>query len=472
MRNGLLFIALFSIHLLPAQDSTRVLSQETYFQWIRAYHPLVRQANLVTAAADASLLEARGGFDPKLLSDVAQKTFDGKNYFTLSESGFKIPTWYGLEFKGLFNTASGSYVNPENNIPAAGQAVLGVKLSLGQGLFIDERRAMLQKAKVLQNASQAERNEAINNILLDAALAYWDWVKAYGELQAIEQARQLSEQRLQGIVAGFVQGDRPEMDTLEGFIQVQNWTFEQNNALLKYRNAGLRLSNFLWYESNTPLEIAETVRPPLADTLNYQPDFPAVDELIRFAQAQHPQLQGYQFKLAQLNIDRRMALEALKPRIDVEYNLLGDGFRLGSYTGDPANGLHDFLLGNFKWGLHFSFPIFLRKERGKLELNRIKIMDTDFSILQKRLEIENKVRDAYNEWQNTRRQIVLYEDIVANYRRLLEAETTRFESGESSIFLVNTREQKLIEAQLKRISLLADFQKNRVKTSWAAGRIN
>jgi len=115
------FIVLFS-KLLPAQDSIRILTQEAYFQWIQAHHPLVRQANLLTAAAEASLLEARGGFDPKLVSELAQKSFDGKNYYTLTESGFSIPTWYGLELKGLFNTASGINTNPENTLPVAGQA--------------------------------------------------------------------------------------------------------------------------------------------------------------------------------------------------------------------------------------------------------------------------------------------------------------------------------------------------------------
>ncbi|MDZ4681120.1 MAG: TolC family protein [Saprospiraceae bacterium] len=465
------FIVLFS-KLLPAQDSIRILTQEAYFQWIQAHHPLVRQANLLTAAAEASLLEARGGFDPKLVSELAQKSFDGKNYYTLTESGFSIPTWYGLELKGLFNTASGINTNPENTLPVAGQALLGVKATLGQGLFIDERRAMLQKARVLKNANEAERLDAINNILLDAGIAYWEWVKAYGKLGAIEQALGLSQQRLDGIVESFQQGDRPAMDTLEAYIQVQNWTFESNDARLAFRNSGLLLSNYLWYEDNTPLEISESVRPPLADTLNNQQPFPGMEDLLRFSQSQHPKLQGYQFKLAQLNIDRRLALEAFKPRLDITYNLLGDGFRMGGGQDDGRNGLEGLLLQNFKWGLNFSFPVFLRKERGKLELNRLKIVDTDLAFRQKQLEIGNKVREAYAEWQNTQQQIGLYQAIVANYQLLLEAEMTRFQLGESSIFLLNTREQKLIEAQVKLIGLRADFQKNRLKTGWASGRIN
>lgn len=462
---------IFTFPIVAQSDSTRLFTQQDYFQWILAYHPLVRQANLLSAEAAAALRMARGGFDPKLQSEVSQKSFDGKNYYTYTESGFKIPTWYGLEIKGLFNTSSGININPEQKLPPAGQAVLGVKATLGAGLLIDERRAALQKAKILQNANEAERLNAVNDILLDAAVAYWDWVKAYNEMQAIVQALQVSQQRLRGIVESYVQGDRPAVDTLETFIQVQNWEYELNQAQLDFRNAGLGLSNFLWYEDNTPLEITESLRPPLLDTMPTAEILPLLNGFLQLAEVQHPQLLVYQFKINQLDVDRRLALEQLKPRLDVEYNILGDGFRLGSSKTDNGNALENVLLQNYKWGLNFSFPIFLRKERGKLELTRLKILDTDFTLQQKRLEIRNKIRDAYNEWQNTQQQITLYQDITNNYRRLLEAEVTKFELGESSIFLINSREQKLIEAQVKLIKLQADFQKNRNKLDWAAGKL-
>lgn len=468
----LIFIIIGNSYILFAQsDTSRLFTQQTYFQWILAYHPLVRQANLLTAEAKAELQMARGGFDPKLLSEVAQKSFDGKNYYTYTESGFKIPTWYGLEIKGLFNTTSGININPENKLPSAGQAVLGVKATLGAGLFIDERRAVLQKAKILQNVNEAERQNAINEVLLSAAIAYWDWTKAFNEMRAIEQALRVSRQRLQGIVESYNQGDRPAVDTLETFIQLQNWEYELNNAQLNYRNAGLMLSNFLWYEDNTPLEIAENRRPPLLDTLNNQEPLPLLPSFLQLIETQHPQIRAYQFKLNQLDIDKKLALEQLKPRLDVEYNILGDGFRFGANKSNDNNNLENVFLQNYKWGLNFSFPIFLRKERGKLELTRLKILDTDFTLQQKRLEIRNKVRDAYNEWQTNQQQIALYQDITNNYQRLLEAEVTKFELGESSIFLINAREQKLIEAQVKLIKLQADFQKNRNKVFWAVGQL-
>lgn len=467
----LLIVMGFSINISAQPiDTASVFTQDEYFQLIMAYHPLVRQANLLTAEAKANLRMARGGFDPKLFADWQEKSFDGKNYFTIGEGGFKIPTWFGLELKGTFNTTDGVFLNPENNLPAAGQAVAGIKASLGQGLWIDQRRASLQKARILQEANDAERSNAINDILLEAAMAYWDWVKVYNEMLAIERALQTAQQRLEGIVESYLQGDQPAIDTLETYIQVQNWEFELNEAQLNYRNAGLMLSNFLWYENDIPLEITDQLRPWRLDELETQEPLPLLQTFLQQLESLHPQLRFYQFKLNQLEIDRRLAAEMLKPQLDVEYNFLADGFDFNRRVNND-NGLNNLILQNYKWGINFSFPLFLRKERGKLELTRLKILDTDFTFQQKQLELRNKVRDAYNTWQNSQTQIALYQGITDNYQALLSAEIIKFDLGESSIFLINSREQKLIDAQLKLIKLQAEFHKNSNKVEWAAGRL-
>jgi len=460
----------FSHARAQSVDTTNVFTQQEYFEMVMAYHPLVRQANLLTAEAQANLRRARGGFDPKLFADWEQKSFDGKNYFTIGEGGFKIPTWFGLELKGTYNATNGVFLNPENNLPEAGQAIAGIKASLGQGLWIDERRATLQKARIMQDGNEAERLNITNDILLDAALAYWDWVKAYNEMLTIERALRTSRQRLEGIVESYIQGDKPAVDTLETYIQVQNWEFELNNAQLNYRNAGLALSNFLWFENNVPLEITDQLRPLRLEELATQQPLPGLQRFVQQLVNSHPQLRFYRFKLDQLEIDRRLAAEMLKPRLDVEYNFLADGFSFNRQVTND-NGLNNLLLQNYKWGINFSFPLFLRKERGKLEMTKLKILDTDFTLQQKRLELENKVRDAYNTWQNSQEQIALYQDITDNYQTLLEAEIIKFDLGESSIFLINSREQKLIEAQLKLIKLQAEFHKNRNKVEWAAGQL-
>ena len=459
--------------LIQAQpaDTARVFSQEEFFEWILLYHPVARQAGLLDDEARANMRLARGHFDPELYSDWEQKSFGGEQYFTFGNSGLKVPTWYGLELKAAFNTATGINVDPENNIPTIGQAILGVKATLGQGMIIDQRRAALQQARIFTQSNEAERRLMLNDLLVDAAKAYWDWAAAYNRRMAIARALELAEVRQRGIVESSRQGDLPAIDTLEAFILVQNRQSDLNDADTDYLNSGLDISNFLWWENDTPLEITGRLRPPLLDNGDAAIPLPPVETFLDIAALQHPLLQFYQLKINSLEIDRRLAAEQLKPRLDVEYNLLANGTNFFYAPNSADNPFSNLFLQNYKWGVHFSMPIFLRKERGKLELTRLKIQDTGLELQQKRLEIANKVRQYYNELDNTRRQLLLLEDMVNNYRRMLDAELTRFALGESSIFLINAREQSLVAAQLKLLKMQADFQKQQVYLAWAAGLV-
>ncbi|MCB0546051.1 MAG: TolC family protein [Phaeodactylibacter sp.] len=451
-------------------DSARLFTQEEFFRWILDYHPVVKQARLLDAQAEALERLARGGFDPKAYAEWDQKSFEKKEYFSIGEGGLKVPTWYGVELKAAYTITDGIYLNPERNLPEAGQAVVGLKVPLARGLIIDERRAALQQARLMAQANEAERLAIINDLLLEAASAYWEWARAFNELGVQQGALALAQQRLGAIVESFIQGDKPAIDTLETLIQVQNRQLALNDAQVGYRNAGLQLSNFLWYEGEVPVEITERLRPPLLEEL--PPTLPALgpDAIWNNARFSHPEIRRYEVKISQLEVDRRLAAEQLKPGLDVEYNFLSNGNDFIYDTGD-GSGFNNLVTQNYKWGLRFDFPLLLRKERGKLELSKLKIQDAELGLQQKRIEIANKIGAYFNELQNLLRQIRLTEDNVGNYQALLNAEIQKFNLGESSIFLINSREQKLIDAQLKLLELRGKFFKNRMGLEWAAGQL-
>jgi outer membrane protein TolC len=106
-----------------------------------------------------------------------------------------------------------------------------------------------------------------------------------------------------------------------------------------------------------------------------------------------------------------------------------------------------------------------------MELVQIKQQQTSNKLEQKRIEIENKVRGYYNDLENSRNQIQRYQVLLRNLQSLLQAEQRKFEVGESSIFLINSREQKLIETQLKFNKLQGEFAKDLLSVYWSAGRL-
>ncbi|HRK25935.1 MAG TPA: TolC family protein [Chitinophagales bacterium] len=466
---GCFFTASAQPNPTAAADTNRIFTLDNLFELIKEHHPIARQSKLLTQQAAAQMLQARGGFDPQLYSYLDQKTFDGKNYFTLAQNGFKIPTWYGIEVKGGYNINNGQFLNPENKLPVQGQAVAGVSLTLIQGLVIDQRRAALKQARIFAQANEAERQDMLNNLLFDAAAAYWEWALAYNQLLLQQQAVQLAQVRLEWVKNTFLQGARPAIDTLEALIQLQNRQYDQNETELQYQNTSLLLSTFLWADSDTPLEITNAITPPNFSNLALPSINPDSVQLAfnRLSQI-HPQLLLYQFKLSNLDVERRLKAEKLKPKLNLNYNLLANGLNFAA-SESPGN-VNPFLQ-NYKWGLEFSMPLFLRAERGSLQLTRLKIQEANLQLQQKQWELQNKLQGYYNELLNNQRQIALYRQTVNNYQALTEGEEFRFRFGESSLFLVNTRESKLLEAQGKLLELKAKHHKILAGIAFSGGTL-
>ncbi len=458
MKKRLVSILLFLVinllgHTLFAQKE---LSIDDFLEMVKSNHPVAKQAYLLKNEAAAQGLAAQGGFDPKLVGDWQGKQFDDKRYFQTQEYGVKIPTWFGIELKGLYKTANGDFLNPEKKLPKIGQAVAGVSAPLLQGLLIDERRAALFRAQIVEKANDNERRIILNNLLLEATKAYFEWKFAAQQVEIQAKAVVLAETRLSGLRESFRVGDKPAVDTLESYIQVQERLFDLNDAKLLLQNEALQLSNFLWSEKQQPVQLLSTVYPSHL-VINIDAMFTKT-EINRLAQ-NHPDFLQYGFKIKQLELEKRLKKDKLKPKLNIEYNFLGNGTTF----------LADALLQNYKYGISFSFPILLRQERANLQLTEIKLNSTDLQRQNKQIELQNKLNGYLNELENSQKQFALFSAILKRYESLLDAENQKFNLGESSVFLVNARERKLIETQIKLLKLNITQQKLYYSLKWAAG---
>lgn len=451
-----------------SSDTLPTLGEPEYIQLIKKNHPVIKQAMLLGRQAEVEQQKARGNFDPKLFSNIDQKSFDQKNYFTIGEGGVKVPSWYGVEFKAAYLWSNGEFLNPENKLPNAGQALVGLSANVLQGLLIDVRRAALQQAKILKDLNQAEQKQLINDLLLAARKTYWEWQFAYERILIYQSALQFAEQQFRAVRESFFLGDKPAIDTVEARIAAQTRQIQLNEAQLEYQNTTLLLSNYLWSPNNIPLNLAGNVKPLRLDNFQLDPVSLTKQETLRQQiQQNHPALQAYTFKLAQLEIDQKLKTDKLKPQLQLEFNLLSNGGDFINNSTDENN-FNALFTENYKWGARFSFPLLLRKERASIQLNQVKTLDTEYSFQQKRQELQNKLESALLEQQTITNQIDLQNQMTQDYQRLLDAENEKFQIGESSVFLVNSRQQKLIEAQLKLAKLKSEFQKAMATVLWAA----
>ncbi|MEM6964856.1 MAG: TolC family protein [Bacteroidota bacterium] len=467
-------ILLFLILTIPTFgqniDTTQIFSLGSYLKWVRTYHPVMQQAALLENKADASLLEARGVFDPKWYGEYEDKSFDNKNYFRVGDAGLKVPVWFGADVKLSYLWSNGTFLNPADNLPVGGQALVGIEVPVLQGLTFDQRRAQVKQARLFREANEATRRVIVNDLLLKAIETYWKWAFQNQVVGIYQYSLDLAEDRFRIIKESFLQGDKPAIDTLESLIQIQDRTLQLTEAQISFQNATLELSNFLWFENMTPLEVSEGLRPQSLESMWDPVAERPTNELLRNLSRNHPELQSILIKQNQLDIKERLKREQFKPNLRLNYNFLGNGFNWTSNTGDDL-GVNNLLTENYKWGISFSYPLLLRKERGGLELVRLEQLDNQYKLGEKELKISNKIKAVYQQIEITYDQLRTFREMVENYQGLLAAENEKFRIGESSIFLLNSREQKLIEAQLKENKMQSEFQKLRWKLEWAKGQL-
>lgn len=448
-----------------AQNKNAVLSSDEVLFFVKNYHPVAMQAELLLQQGSSTVRQGRGAFDPILKGSFDEKTFDNQSYFRLLNGGLIVPTWYGIELKTGIEQNSGQYLNPENTMPSAGLWYGGISVPLGQGLFIDKRRAALKQAQLFASSTEAEQRKIMNELLFDAYRYYWKWVESYNHYLIHAESVDLAKLRFDAVKRNYELGEAPAIDTLEAMIQLQSRQMNLNQGYLDYRNSTLELSNFLWFENYTPLVISDSLRPPMYNEVALPGVIgtDSLDVILQEVAMNHPEMNLFEFKLASLEVERRLKSEALKPKLNLNYNALNE--RLGnSISNAPLNE-------NYKWGLSFSFPLFLREERGQLQLAKIKLRDVEYDQQQRLRELQNKLRAGFNEQITLSEQVSLYSGAVNNYQQLLKGERQKFEAGESSLFLVNSREINLIQARLKLVELIAKLNVSRTGIYYISGNL-
>lgn len=433
------FTTFFSFSQLE-DDSVLELSE--YLGYLKKYHPIIKQARLKTTEGEIKLLKARGAFDPKIEVDYDKKKFKKKDYFDKLNASFKIPTWYGIEFKANYEDNSGIFLNPELTVPENGLYSAGVSISLARGLLTNERMATLRMAKVYTRQAQADQQLAINDILYKAIDTYFEWLKSYQTQQTYQVFLRNASDRLRNVKNSFIQGDKPAIDTLEANINLNSRILDLEKSKLMYIKSKLKLANFLWLQDNIPLELEDAIIPDVNTYTNIDSilELKTLDSNREIVN-RHLKIQSLELKKESLLIDKRLKLNNLLPKIDFNYNFITSKYQ------DITN----FDTSNYKAGLNVSVPLFLRKERSDLRLAKLKLKDMYFSIAANKVNLSNKINSIRNEINSYENQTQLLGDLVDDYKRLVRAEERMFTLGEGSLFRINYREVKLIETQLKAI---------------------
>lgn len=461
---GLVLILLFLAKLSLAQEPSgdRSLSAAQVMAIVKKYHPVARIADIHIEQAKAAIMIARGQFDPQLYSSNAQKTFDGTDYYNYNRPELNIPTWFGVNIHSGIEYLSGSRTDPQET--AGKTSYFGLTVPLAKNLLMDKRRAALQTAKIYRDASVIEKRIQLNNILQESVAAYWSWVLQYQVTEVLKNAVEVNRKRVEFIKTSFRLGDRPGIDTIEAIAQLQNMELMQYQAQLDFTNAGLALSVYLWTAEQQPYNLPVEVVPADQAGIHIS-EIPALDSLLNTARLNHPELQWYTYKLDALSVEKKLKFQELLPAVNFTYNQLGKGYDVLKTATGPL------FENNFRYGFSVGIPLRFSTGRGEYRKTKLKIMETVTERQYKQMQVETKLRSYYNELMVLRNQVSLQENNYRNYQLLLQGEEIRFKNGESSLFLVNTRENKTLEALQKLQELRNKYLKTLNSLQWATGQL-
>lgn len=449
IKKRFIFVSIFLCYISigQAQVDSTILAYQDYLVNIINYHPIAKQANLKIDLADLKWLSAKGNLDPTLDADWNQKSFDDKRYYRIFNNRLRVPTKYGIDLVAGYENTQGIFLNPENKTDEFGLWNIGVEVNVLQGLLVNERQTALEQAKVMQDMAINQQQIILNELLYNASLAYLDWQQYFYVQKVLLENETLANRYFKNTKESFFGGEKTVMDTLEAFILWQDAISLTNYNELEFQNARQNLENFLWF-NEIPLELEIGTKPE-----EYQREIFIASDVRNIQQlaSTNPLILEKINKQSLYELELRLKKEKLKPKLKAKLNPL---------LATNNNLLPTYNTSDYKLGFEFSMPLFLRSERADVKMGEIKIQNGVLDIQNKQNELLNKIEGNVLQQNILRGQVKLIEQNVAGYKQLLDGENEKFRFGESSVFLLNKRQEKYINGRIKLIEL--NLKLNRV----------
>ncbi|MFT4734395.1 MAG: outer membrane protein TolC [Algoriphagus sp.] len=450
-----LIISLMLPMLSTGQD---LFPYENFLKTFEANHPAFKISAANIGQSEAALLSASGAFDPTFSMSSNNKTLDGKTYYNEQNPEFKWQTPYGLRIKAGNDYNMGDFLNSE--VTPGNLSYMGLELPLLKGLFIDQNRATRKQASIMISQSTEEQRNYLNDVYLDAIEHYWQWAASYQIYALLLNQEGNATRRLEITKVGFTNGAKSQADTVEASLQVQNIGLLQQEAFIDFRTKSIALSAFLWDEQGEPYLLRPDLRPQIMPK-----DLIVIDteEMVFQSRINHPKLAIFRYKLDGLAVERLLNRQSVLPTLDLKYNVLGKDYFFVESAANP------YLRNNYKFGFDFKIPLLLREGRGKFEKTKFKILENTLLQKQTTWNIENKVREWGTATELLNLQLSAAGQLAINYEFLLKNEELKFNQGSSSLFLIISRENKLIDARQKVLKVNLKYIKAYYKQRWAAG---
>lgn len=448
------FICNYVIILLllsPVLSYASTLTLEKVLKTTKKHFPIILAAKQDVSVARAQMQIAKGAFDPTLSSD-ANSTPEGGYENVYSHTQINIPLVVGgARFYAGYRNGRGNWpVYYQNFLTnTGGDTIAGIDVPILRNFQIDPKRAEFTKAKLRIAARHQELNLVKIEMLTDAGNAYWSWVASAKQVALVKKLLSIALERQSALVKQNKAGDVADIEVTENERFIMQRKAFLVNAKQQYKIASTNLSLYYRNESGQP------IRPTLSEVPIKLPRIPkdAIYQRVYAKRAyyiinQFPsvRLLDYQKKIQQVQI--RLVKNELLPTLDL--NLSAD--KEYGENGDP-------LLRKtaYNVGLQFNFPLPQNVAKGRFLMSESKLHQIIINQNYTRQQLSVNLKNALTELENDRRQYLLFNREVNLALKVEQAEMIKFKEGDSSLFLVNQREQTTFSARLQALNAAFDY---------------
>lgn len=433
---GLLLFVLMSSSCFSHQHHLKL---DDVLRSVSRCYPQIKIARLEINKTQGEYITALGKFDPSLSLNSASQPAGGyiNNY---GDTELNIPTFYnGVKLFGGYRNGQGNwpiyYQNYLTN--SGGEYKAGLSLPLLRDRLIDKERAgLLTKAETIRMKQQDAAVTKIN-VYQEAIKAYWQWVQAGLQVETFKQLQSLAEQRQTAIVKQANQGDLPRLAIVENLQQIVQREQLLNQGKMIFEQARINLS--LYYRDNygKPKFPLESELPSDVLELSAHP----AEGLLQLKQ--HPALKKLQNYSNIIKLKQNLAKNELLPNLDATTY----AFKQNGSGGYPLLIPQAAMV-----GLSFKFPLFQREAKGKLISARseLKQITTEKKFLFDQLK--NQLANLYVGIKMYHHQVSLLNKELTLAKKVQQGETKKFYEGDSTLFLVNQREQTTAQVRLNSIN--------------------
>ena len=446
----------------PVSSSTDTLTLDEVLLTAIRSHPELAAAEFKRQGARSKRVAARGAFDLQLDGGGEVYPIDGKKaYGVLDFTLLQPTTLWGLQlFAGWMGTYGDvplykdqwyqkifkpfSHYKSEPDAGERGRLHAGVALPLLRNRTIDDRRATLRQAAFRIDEADSAALQKRLMIELKATEAYFDWIAAGQQVQIAERLLEVALIRQAQIEEKVKLGAEAPIYGVEN----RKYILKRQNKLLqsaqKLQESALKLSIY-W----RPTEQGDPVMPQ-AEML--PADWPPIEippeeiarEQIELAIEQLPRWREFAAMRDVAAVDVNYYDNQMLPQLDV--------------TGGVTQPLDFEAKTSVRLTLDFTTPLQRREARGSRDAAEANVARIDaeqrFFEDQTRSEIDR----ALVTLRAAQGIVALAEAELELSLQLEEAERIRLDAGDSTLLIVNLREQATADAAMQLVEAERDLQ--------------